>query len=88
MSCKVAAPVVIDGAMYPEEDPRWITVATMAQYLGVCTWTVWQMTVRGEFPTTGLRTVGTRVRYQPATIYRLKGWGRYARVNPESAVTA
>jgi hypothetical protein len=86
---RIAVPVTDrDGFLYPEEDTRWVTIATMATYLGLVASTVYRMTLDGEFPKIGLRARGTITRYQPATIYRLKGWGRYARVAPEAAVTA
>lgn len=77
------------GALYPELDTREVTAEVLAAYLSVSRWTVWQRANRGDFGrsliSTGaeLRRVNGRKGhwvFRPATIWRVKGWGRYAQV--------
>ncbi len=65
--------------LMPEEDTRWVGSATMAAYLGCSTWSIWKRTQDGEFPKLGVDKRGSNLTlYQPATIYRLLGLGRFA----------
>ena len=59
-------PVVVDGVMRPDLDRRWVPRGTLAEYLNVNPDTVYQRTLRGEFPPFALKKFGSRTWYCPA----------------------
>lgn len=59
-------PVVVDGVLRPELDRRWVPRATIARYLSVNPDTVYQRTLRGEFPPAAIKRFGSRAWYCPA----------------------
>jgi hypothetical protein len=53
----------------PTTDPRWVPISLMAEYAGVCRWTLWAQYVRGEIPVGATKRFGNRTRWCPAVYF-------------------